>query len=51
MRDLTGLDWVLESGLDVVRVIDLIYAKQSMGKSEVGAGCARGFRLPETPRS
>jgi ATP phosphoribosyltransferase len=29
---LTGLDWVLESGLDVVRVIDLIYAKQSMGK-------------------
>ncbi|MGA9507263.1 MAG: ATP phosphoribosyltransferase [Candidatus Sulfotelmatobacter sp.] len=29
---LTGLDWVLESGLEVVRVIDLIYAKQSMGK-------------------
>jgi len=29
---LTGLDWVLESGLDVVSVIDLIYAKQSMGK-------------------
>jgi ATP phosphoribosyltransferase len=29
---LTGLDWVLESGLDVVNVIDLIYAKQSMGK-------------------
>ncbi len=29
---LTGLDWVLESGLDVIRVIDLIYAKQSMGK-------------------
>ncbi|MGA8430552.1 MAG: ATP phosphoribosyltransferase [Candidatus Sulfotelmatobacter sp.] len=29
---LTGLDWVLESGLDVVRVTDLIYAKQSMGK-------------------
>jgi ATP phosphoribosyltransferase len=29
---LTGLDWVLESGLDVVTVTDLIYAKQSMGK-------------------
>src|SRR5450432_1829225 len=29
---LTGLDWVLESGLDVVKVTDLIYAKQSMGK-------------------
>jgi ATP phosphoribosyltransferase len=29
---LTGLDWVLESGLEVTRVTDLIYAKQSMGK-------------------
>jgi len=29
---LTGLDWVLESGLEVVTVSDLIYAKQSMGK-------------------
>jgi ATP phosphoribosyltransferase len=29
---LTGLDWILESGLDVVKVTDLIYAKQSMGK-------------------
>jgi ATP phosphoribosyltransferase len=29
---LTGLDWVLESGLDVVKVCDLVYAKQSMGK-------------------
>jgi ATP phosphoribosyltransferase len=29
---LTGIDWVLESGLDVISVIDLIYAKQSMGK-------------------
>jgi ATP phosphoribosyltransferase len=29
---LTGHDWVLESGLDVVSVIDLIYAKQSLGK-------------------
>jgi ATP phosphoribosyltransferase len=29
---LTGLDWVQESGLEVIRVADLIYAKQSMGK-------------------
>jgi ATP phosphoribosyltransferase len=29
---LTGLDWVVESGLEVVSVSDLIYAKQSRGK-------------------
>ena len=29
---LTGLDWVKESGLEVVPVADLIYAKQSRGK-------------------
>ena len=29
---LTGLDWVIESGLEVVAVSDLIYAKQSRGK-------------------
>jgi ATP phosphoribosyltransferase len=29
---LTGLDWVLESGLEVVTVADLIYAKRSRGK-------------------
>ncbi len=29
---LTGSDWVAESGLDVVRVIDLVYAKQSRSK-------------------
>jgi ATP phosphoribosyltransferase len=29
---LTGLDWVRESGLEVVTVADLIYAKQSRGK-------------------
>ena len=29
---LTGLDWVLESGLDVVKVCDLVYSKQSMGR-------------------
>lgn len=29
---LTGLDWVVESGLEVIAVTDLIYAKQSRGK-------------------
>ena len=29
---LTGRDWVLESGLDVETVTDLVYAKQSRGK-------------------
>ena len=29
---LTGLDWVVESGLAVIAVTDLIYAKQSRGK-------------------
>ena len=29
---LTGLDWIIESGLDVVTVTDLVYAKQSRGK-------------------
>ncbi len=29
---LTGYDWVVESGLDVVKVADLVYAKQSRGK-------------------
>ncbi|HZD32236.1 MAG TPA: ATP phosphoribosyltransferase [Candidatus Angelobacter sp.] len=29
---LTGYDWVTESGLEVVTVADLIYAKQSRGK-------------------
>jgi len=29
---LTGLDWVVESGLDLVTVCDLVYAKQSRGK-------------------
>jgi ATP phosphoribosyltransferase len=29
---MTGLDWVTESGLEVVTVADLIYAKQSRGK-------------------
>jgi ATP phosphoribosyltransferase len=29
---LTGFDWVVESGLDVVTVSDLVYAKQSRGR-------------------
>jgi ATP phosphoribosyltransferase len=29
---LTGMDWVIESGLDVIPVADLVYAKQSRGK-------------------
>ncbi|HEY6272355.1 MAG TPA: ATP phosphoribosyltransferase [Terriglobales bacterium] len=29
---LTGKDWVVESGLDVVSAADLVYAKQSLGK-------------------
>jgi len=29
---ITGLDWVLESGLDVATVTDLVYAKQSRAK-------------------
>src|SRR5437016_5619572 len=29
---LTGRDWVMESGLEVTTVAELIYAKQSMGK-------------------
>jgi ATP phosphoribosyltransferase len=29
---LTGMDWVIESGLEVVAVSDLIYAKRSRGK-------------------
>lgn len=29
---LTGLDWVIESGLEVVTICDLIYAKRSRGK-------------------
>jgi ATP phosphoribosyltransferase len=29
---LTGKDWVVESGLDVISAADLVYAKQSLGK-------------------
>jgi ATP phosphoribosyltransferase len=49
---LTGLDWVQESGLEVVSVADLIYAKQSRGKvrwvlavpQDSAAQCAEDLR-------
>jgi ATP phosphoribosyltransferase len=46
---LTGLDWVLESGLDVVTVANLIYAKQSMGKVKwvLAVPEDSAFRTPE----
>jgi ATP phosphoribosyltransferase len=47
---LTGLDWVLESGLDVVSVTDLIYAKQSMGKVN-GCWRSRTIRTFTNPKT
>jgi ATP phosphoribosyltransferase len=46
---LTGLDWVVESGLDLVTVSDLIYAKQSRGKVRwvLAAPEDSSFRRPE----
>jgi ATP phosphoribosyltransferase len=46
---LTGLDWVVESGLDVISVADLIYAKQSRGKVRwvLAAPEDSAFRRPE----
>jgi len=46
---LTGLDWVMESGLDVISVTDLIYAKQSMGKVKwvLAVPDDSGFQKPE----
>jgi ATP phosphoribosyltransferase len=46
---LTGLDWILESGLEVVMVTDLIYAKQSMGKVKwvLAAPDDSNFHKPE----
>src|SRR5258708_32128289 len=46
---LTGLDWGLESGLDLVKVTDLIFAKQSTGQGKwvlAGPGDS-GFRKLE----
>jgi ATP phosphoribosyltransferase len=46
---LTGLDWVVESGLELVTVCDLIYAKQSRGKVRwvLAAPEQSGFQRPE----
>ena len=47
---LTGLDWVLESGLEVVSVTDLIYAKQSMGKVKWVLAVPEDSDFPEARR-
>jgi len=46
---LTGLDWIIESGLEVVTVSDLIYAKRSRGKVRwvLAAPEDSPFRAPE----
>ena len=46
---LTGRDWVVESGLEVVTVADLVYAKQSRGKVRwvLAAPEESFFRRPE----
>src|SRR5438067_8447136 len=46
---LTGIDWVVESGLDVTSVTTLTYAKQSRRKVRgvLAAPEASGFQRPE----
>jgi ATP phosphoribosyltransferase len=46
---LTGQDWVVESGLEVVTVADLVYAKQSRGKVRwvLAVPEDSGYRKPE----
>ena len=46
---LTGKDWVIESGLDVMTVAELVYAKQSLGKVRrvLAAPEDSPFRRPE----
>jgi ATP phosphoribosyltransferase len=46
---LTGKDWVVESGLDVVTAAELIYAKQSLGKVRwvLAVPEDSGFEKPE----
>ena len=48
---LTGLDWVMESGLEVVTVADLIYAKQKPGQGALGAGGAGRLAVSTRGRS
>ena len=47
---LTGLDWVIESGLEVVTVADLIYAKQSRGKVRWVLAVPEDFAVSESGR-
>jgi ATP phosphoribosyltransferase len=46
---LTGLDWVIESGLEVITVSDLVYAKQSRGKVRwvLAVPESSGYEKPE----
>jgi ATP phosphoribosyltransferase len=46
---LTGKDWVVESGLDVITAAELIYAKQSLGKVRwvLAVPEDSGFEKPE----
>ena len=48
---LTGIDWVVESGLDVESVTTLTYAKQSRTQGALGAGGAGGFAVIRRPRT
>ena len=47
---LTGIDWVVESGLDVESVTTLTYAKQSRQQGALGAGGAGGFAVSSAPK-
>ena len=42
---LTGIDWVIESGLDVVSAASLTYSKQTNPQGSLGFGGARRFEL------
>jgi ATP phosphoribosyltransferase len=44
---LTGLDWVMESGLEVATVCDLAYAKQSRGRVQWVLAAPRDSRFHE----
>ncbi len=48
---LTGFDWVVESGLEVVTVSDLDLCQAEPRQSALGAGRAGGFDLPARGRS
>src|SRR5207244_5758176 len=46
---LTGKDWVIESGLEVITVAELVYAKQSLGKVRwvLAAAEDSSFQIPD----